>query len=158
MLKRPALGERLLMFHDTLTEIVEFYRKKEPIGLIAYELPYWPQPPKVGAPPPKISAENLQFLQKVEGILQMTATRLKIPYEGYWPASWRVTALGMGFAPKGSPDGTLKKMMVQRAKALGFHVNSEDEADAIGILMHSLHGKPANARNQPDLLSREVDL
>lgn len=184
MPKRPTLGERLVIFSDTLRELIEHFKP----DLIAYEKPYWPQPkdaqsllPRLKAalasPNPKaiiaglvkeieedggpqISVENLQFLQKVEGILIHTATSTPLPggngaptpYEAYASSSWRVTALGYGRAPKGSPPGFLKKAMVARAKQLGYPVGSEDQADAIGILMHALHGAPANARAQFDLL------
>lgn len=102
---------------------------------------------------PKISADTLQFLQKVEAMVQMRAARAAIPVECYRSSTWRLTALGMGRAPKGSPPGTLKKMMVAKARALGYQPESEDAADAIGILMHALHGKAAAERAQGDLLA-----
>lgn len=157
MPKRPVLGERLVIFADTLTELIDHYHPE----LIAYETPYSPPPfnPKaLNAKPNKVSIETLNMLQKIEAMLIYVATKKGLPYESYVSASWRVTALGMGRAPKGSPDGTLKKMMVARAKALGFKVESEDEADAIGILLHALHGKPASARAQADLLDMGTDL
>lgn len=158
MPKRDVLGERLLIFHDTLTEIIGHYSPE----LIAYERPYFPQlkPPKAKVegeeddkPEFKISIHNLIFLQKVEGIVELTATRLRLPYEDYASTSWRLTALKMGRAPRDAEPGFLKKAMVRRARQLGYDPKSEDEADAIGILMHALHGEPANKRAQGDLLA-----
>jgi len=185
MPKRDVLGERLVIFHDTLSELIEHYKP----DLIAYERPYVPAP---GAPrgavmveravailsrsasigqavgilraeakkdgPPPIDVNTLNFLQKVEGMLIYTATARKLPYEAYASASWRKTALGYSRAPKGSPDGFLKKAMKTRAVGLGFDPQSYDESDAIGILIHALHGPPANERAQGDLLemAREI--
>lgn len=159
MPKRPILGERLVIFHDTLSELIEFYRPT----LIAYETPYSPPPFNPHAPGAaekrsKISVETLNLLQKIEGMLIFTATKHNVEYESYMSASWRVTALGMGRAPKGSDPGILKRMMVAKARALGFEPGSEDEADAIGILIHATMGKPAAARAQFDLLDMAADL
>lgn len=174
MPKRQILGERLQFFADGLSERVAFYKPE----LIAYEEPYWPPPGGPGGTvtigrvismlagqrskgeligilkkiakdehgSPTVSAEVLQFLQMVKGILVETACRLKLPVEGYRTQSWRKTALGHGRVEEP------KKAMKLRAAQLGYPTESEDEADAIGILLHALHGEPASKRAQGDLL------
>lgn len=157
MPKRTFIGERLLIFETTLIEIVQHYK---PV-MIVWETPYWPQPrerkTKPGEPEDdrvRVSAEVLQFLQKVEGVLQKTVASLQLPGESYYPASWRKTALGYGRKPYGAPADHMKKAMVARARQLGYAPGSEDEADAIGILMHALHGPPANERAQGDIFKQ----
>lgn len=103
-------------------------------------------------PAGQISADMLQFLQMVKGQLIEVAAERGVPVESYASSTWRKTALGMGRAPKGSEKGILKKMMMAKAKALGFPCETEDEAEAIGILLHALHGAPAAERAQGDLL------
>ena len=51
-----------------------------------------------------------------------------------------------------------KKLMMAQARRLGYAVADDNEADAIGMLIHMLHGAPANARAQMDLLDRVADL
>lgn len=175
MPKRPFLGERLVIFRTTLNELIDFYKPR----MIAFERPYWPQRrdpaallPRLKAAihkpailhsiiseiendhAPQISAENLQFLTKVEGMIEEAATARGLPYEAYASSSWRVTAIGYGRAPKGAEKDHMKKAMVARAKALGYKPNSDDEADAIGILLHALTGEPAMKRAQGDLLAQ----
>ena len=153
MLKREFMGERLLMLSETLGEIIAHYKP----GLIALEHPYWPQPgkkkPGEEDEAPKVSAHILQFLQKVCAVVELEATRHGLPYEMYYPSSWRKTFLGYGRKPPGADADHMKKAAVQKARVLGYKVDVHDEADAIGILMHALHGPPANARAQDDLLS-----
>lgn len=152
MPKRPFLGERLLIFGTTLNELMDFHKP----DLIAYERPYWPQPRKKKDSDEdeksKVSVEVLQFLQKVAGILEFMASWKGLPYESYASSSWRKTAVGYGYAPPGAEPDHMKKAMVRKARILGYDPKSFDQADAIGILLHALHGPPANARAQIDLL------
>jgi hypothetical protein len=46
--------------------------------------------------------------------------------------------------------------MIKRAKTLGLDVADDNEADAVGILLHMMFGPPAAERAQGDLLSMEV--
>lgn len=173
--KRPALGEKLAIFGRGIIERAEFYKP----DLIVYEEPYWPPPPMQAgvnnlaerirlcmADPTRlrqllsdvqeadekmkrrtpIAAETLQFLQMVKGILIDRSAQLGIPVEGYRSSTWRKSALG-----DGRPDDP-KKAMLRKARAWGLDVETEDEADAIGILYHALHGKAAMERAQGDLM------
>lgn len=151
--KRQVMGERLLIFGTTLSELIAHYKPE----LIAFEKVFVPRPPEFQmvdgkwVPPakPKIpyNPDVTEFLLKLSGIVGYVAAERKIPVEEYYSASWRKTALGRGFVD--DP----KKAMKLRAKQLGYEVEVFDESDAIGILMHALHGPPANARAQYDLLA-----
>ncbi len=153
MPKRPNMGERFVIFGDTLSELIAHYA---PIQMIAFELPYDPPPPNPKHPPRiPYNRETDNFLQGVKAILLYIAAKHSIPVEGYRSQSWRITALGMGRAPKGAPAGEMKRMMIRKAKSLGFNVQTEDEADAIGVWLHAMHGDPANKRAQTDLLDNK---
>lgn len=156
MPKRDDQGERLVIFRDGLVDLIERYKP----DIVAYEQVYQP----VGehnarkaddAKGPRFNVKTIGFLKNLEGVLIECTARHGIITHHYPSASWRVTALGMGRLP-GAPAGELKRMMVRRAKSLGYDVKDDNEADAIGILMHELMGPPAAARQQGDLLEREV--
>lgn len=154
--KRQYLAERLVIFRDRIVALLDEHLP----DLVAYEPPYDPREPDPNKPGPRIpyNRETDKFLQKLEGVLLLTLADRGLPYEAYRSQSWRVTALGKGFghAPKGSPPGLLKDMMLKRARSLGYNVKNNDQSDAIGILMHCLTGPPANLRAQPDLLDMAV--
>lgn len=151
--KRQVLGERLLIFYGTLNELIDFYKP----DILVYEKVFVPRPEPVRFDDagkyvqprkPKIpyNPDVTEFLLKLAGIVGLVAAKRLLPVEEYGPSSWRKTALGHGH-----PDEP-KKAMRLRAKQLGYNVEVDDESDAIGILMHALHGPPANARAQTDLL------
>lgn len=176
MPKRSVQGERLHIFRASLAERVDYFKPE----LIAAEEPYWPPPGEASdqtiiggfmaaqdaigrrdwraalaifknysaknTKRPKTSSDVLQFLQRIYGVLEEFASDVGLPLETYRSPSWRKTALGHGF-----PENP-KKAMILRARNLGLKVEGDDDADAIGILIHALHGEPANARAQGDLL------
>lgn len=180
MPKRDVLGDRLMIFRSTLNEIIDHYQPEliayerpywpqpgAPRGFVAIgkviarlrsgssagSIIGWLNAVEAEeGGPPKISADTLQFLQKVEGLVITTATERHLPYEGYASQSWRKTAVGYGHAPPGAEDEHMKKAMMAKAKLLGYKPDSYDESDAIGILIHALHGPPGSARAQGDLL------
>lgn len=171
---RDAQGERFRLFRQAIIERVEFYK----VDLIAAEEPYWPPPfsltdkavsdalfesrvmlrgdqwhdagkairARLESKAFRTSADVQKFLQRLYGVLSETAADLRLPLETYSPMTWRKTALGHGF-----PTDP-KKAMRLKARQLGYEVEVDDESDAIGILMHALHGAAANARAQIDLL------
>lgn len=160
MPKRDDNGERLVIFRDGLVDLIETHKP----DIIALETPFFPvgeqamRPEKPGTGKPRRAAFNvktIRFLLNLEGVLRETAARHDVPTEDYPSSSWRVTALGMGRLPPGAADAGMdfKKMMKQKARALGYDVRDDNEADAIGILLHCLHGAPAAQRAQGDLLS-----
>lgn len=157
MPKRDDPGERLVIFRDGLAELIEKYHP----DIAAYETPFFPvggesrpaspeQKPKRAAFNPKV----IRFLLQLEGVLIETTARHSIPTEHFPSSSWRVTALGMGRLPAGAPED-FKALMKKRARLLGYDVADDNEADAIGILIHMLHGGPAAKRAQGDLLAME---
>lgn len=160
MPKRDDNGERLVIFRDSLVELIETHRP----DIAAYEQPFLPIDmgnsfqPKEGAPAPrraKFNVKTIKFLHNLEGVLIETTARYAIPTEHVVSSSWRSTALGTGRLPPGAADAGMdfKKMMKQKARQLGYDVADDNEADAIGILLHMLHGAPAVTRQQGDLLS-----
>jgi Holliday junction resolvasome RuvABC endonuclease subunit len=159
MPKRDDTGERLVIFRDGLVNLIETYAP----DLVAFEEPYFP----LSAPPGKkfgpngqpvkgirFNPETVKFLVMVKGVLIETTARYNLPTESFASASWRVTALGFGRLPSGADSGALKKLMIARARMLGYDVKDDNEADAIGILIHMLHGPPGALRAQGDLLDR----
>lgn len=155
MPKRDDPGERLVIFRDGLVDLIETHKP----DLIAFETPYMPiglhnaKPVAEGAKARMpFSPKTISFLKWIEGVLIETTARYGIPTENFPSSSWRVTALGFGRLPPGSEED-FKKLMVRKAKALGYPVADDNEADAIGMLMHMLHGAPANERAQGDLLA-----
>lgn len=152
MPKRDEPGERLVILRDGIVEQIEAHKP----DLVAYETPYMPigvhnapKPGETGKMP--FSPKTISFLKWVEGVLIETTARYSIPTVNFPSSSWRVTALGMGRLPKGAPED-FKKLMIRRAKQLGYEVADDNEADAIGILLHMLYGSPAAERQQGNLL------
>lgn len=161
MPKRDDNGERLVIFRDGLVELIEKYKP----DLAAYETPFFPvgntaEKAKEGGKGARFNINTIKFLHQLEGVLIETTARYSIPTEHFPSSSWRVTALGMGKLPPGADAAGMdfKKMMIKRARQLGYDVKDDNEADAIGILMHMLHGGPAATRAQGDLLSLAGDL
>lgn len=157
MPKRDETGERLVIFRDGLVGLIE---ANQP-DLVAYETPFFPvgnqasaagEPGKKGA---RFNVNTIKLLHNLEGVLIETTARYSIPTEHFPSSSWRVTALGYGRLPAGSQED-FKKLMIKRARMLGYDVKDDNEADAIGMLMHMLHGGPAAKRAQGDLLSMEA--
>lgn len=159
MPKRDDPGERLMIFRDGLVEVIERYRP----DIVAYETPFMPvgntsEKAKDGKKGAVFNVKTTKFSMNLEGVLIECTARYGLPTEHFPSSSWRVTALGFGRLPPGAPDGEFKRLMKQRARALGYPVADDNEADAIGMLMHMLHGKPAAERAQGDLLGRVAGL
>lgn len=154
MPKRDDRGERLVIFRDGLESLIAQYKP----DLAGYETPFFP----VGNAPEKgkeegrgraaFNVDTIKFLHNLEGVLIETTARHGIPTESFASSSWRVTALGFGRLPPGSPDD-FKALMKKRARQLGYDVADDNEADAIGVLLHMLYGPPAAQRKQGDLLA-----
>lgn len=158
MPKRDDPGERLMIFRDGLVELLEKYKP----DVAAYETPFFPigntaAKEKAGGKGARFSVKTIKFLHNLEGVLIECTARAGIPTEHFPSSSWRVTALGYGRLPAGA-DTDFKKLMMAQARRLGYAVTDDNEADAIGMLIHMLHGAPANARAQMDLLDRVADL
>jgi len=158
MPKRDDPGERLMIFRDGLVELIETHRP----DLAAFETPFFPvgntgSKEKDGGKGARFNIKTIKFLHNLEGVLIETTARYGIPTEHFPSSSWRVTALGYGRLPAGV-DTDFKKLMMAQARRLGYAVTDDNEADAIGMLIHMLHGAPANARAQMDLLDRVADL
>ena len=156
MPKRDDNGERLVIFRDGLVELIEKYRP----DIAAYETPFFPvgntaEKAKEGGKGARFNINTIKFLHQLEGVLIETTARYSIPTEHFPSSSWRVTALGFGRLPDHGGDD-FKKLMIKRARALGYDVKDDNEADAIGILLHMLHGSPAATRAQGDLLAMEA--
>lgn len=161
--KREVVGERLAIFYERLGELIT---KHEP-ELIAYEKPYFPLSMVTAAKPSKLRFSNrtgvamekgkgpafnvgtIIFLHNLAGVIELLAAQRGIPAECYTSDQWRPTVFG-GPVPR---DTDKKRGVMLRMKALGFQVQTDDQSDALGILMHALHGPPASARAQGDLLS-----
>lgn len=169
--KRDEFAERLKIFGQAVRK---FIHEAQP-DLIAFEEPYWPHQkaapvqshyrPASGflaaevsqdqdqyAEKSGISPETLRQLQRVAGVLQFVAAENSVPVFSCTPSQWRVTVLGYGRAPKGSDKDYMKKAVLRKLQSSGFDVTSIDASDAIGILIHALHGKEAQARKQGSLL------
>lgn len=144
MPKRDVLGERLVILGDNVDALIV----KHAPDLIFAEEPFTPWESKEGDTRPRISGATINFLQFVKSIIHERAARHGVPLEAYAAATWRVTALGFGRAA----GVNLKEAMWQRARMLKWACETEDEADAGGILMHGLHGPDASARKQTSLL------
>lgn len=154
MPKRDDPGERLVIFRDGLSELIEKYKP----DIAAYETPFFPvgnqANPKDGKKGAAFSVKTIKFLHNLEGVLIETTARYSVPTEHFPSSSWRVTALGFGRLPAGSQED-FKKLMIKRARQLGYDVADDNEGDAIGMLLHMLHGSPAATRAQGDLLAME---
>lgn len=170
--KREAFGERLAYLHGTIAKLIERYQP----DMLAFEEPFFPvarhdavsarapggrsflppeaEPEAAGGRGASFNAETVKQLQMVKGTIITLAALYSIPAEGYASSQWRVTLLGYGRPPKGSPPTfDFKREARKRVQALGYDVDVDDQAEAIGILMHALHGPQAAARAQGDLLS-----
>lgn len=154
MPKRDWKGERLVIFRDSLNDLIERFQP----DLVGYERPLVTMlgsNKTIGDKQKPFNLETIQFLLNLEGVLIETTARHSIQTEHYPSSSWRKTALGMGRLPPGAPQGEFKRMMIRRANALGYDVKDDNEADAIGILLHMIFGAPAATRAQGDLLAME---
>ena len=168
--KRENFGERLWFLFEALDKLI---RAEEPDEIV-YEAPvlmlqggggiaqqkFAPRSgflaaEEVDAPkkgPHAFSPDVMMKLQKIAGTVEMIAAAHGVPCRSVVAASWRVTALGQGRAPPGSPPGYFKDAMMKRAQQLGHKPKDDNEADALGILMHALMGPDAAKRDQGDLL------
>ena len=171
--KRDDFGERLAIIWRSVHSLVTQFHPE----MIAYEEPYFPMQGAGGFKPKqafrpasgflpaevdqqqdehadksRFNPETLKQLQMVKGILITQAALHGIPVFGCTPSQWRVTVLGFGRAPKDAPADYMKKAVLRKLQSMGFEVTSHDASDAIGILIHALHGKEAAARKQGSLL------
>lgn len=156
--RRDDRGERLVILRDGLTEVIEKHRP----DVMAWETPFIPfddgNKAKDGGRA-RLNVKTTRFLLNIEGVLVEAATRYGLATEDFPAQAWRKTAVGMGVAPAGSPPGFMKKLMIQRAKSLGYGVGKDDNmGDAIGMMLHMLYGEPAARRAQGDLLDRVAGL
>lgn len=171
--KREEFGERLKAIGDALEAMIH----EAMPDMLAYEEPYFPIQGAGGFKPKqsfrpaqgflaaevdqdqsdhqeksKFNPETLKQLQMVKGLVLYLGAKHGIPVFGCTPSQWRVTVLGYGRAPKGSESDYMKKAVLRKLQSMGFEVTSHDASDAIGILIHALHGKEAAARKQGSLL------
>lgn len=172
--KREEFGERLAFIYRQAMILVETHKP----DIIGFEEPYFPHQGAGGGKPkyrkgggqsefihqepeeegPKdggsrFNPDMLKKLQMVKGIIITVAALRSLPVAPCHPSQWRVTFLGYGRKPQGEAEDYMKRAVKRRAEQLGHAPSGYDEADAIGILYHTLHGKQAMARTQGDLLS-----
>ena len=173
--KRDFVGERLHLLRQGVLQLADKY---EP-DIMAIETPFFPvdmaggaswargkrgvapaagflaaeiQDTGAEADRAAFSPETIKILQKVAGTIETIAAELGVPLESYAPASWRKTVLGYGRKPKGEAADFMKRETVKRLRAMGYDLTSADEAEALGILHHCLHGPEAAKRRQGSLL------
>lgn len=118
--------------------------------LIVYEAPFMPR----GADASSHWA-TIQWGQKIEAIVMVTADLAGVAVESYTSSEWRMTFCGFARSPKEVPakDRTkwIKRAVRARVEAMGYEVRNDDESDAIAILHHALVGRPAAGRAQGDI-------
>ncbi len=163
--KNLTLGERLNLIYSEVDSLV----LRVAPDLIMVEEPFFPidmqrgfdkpaAPGEQGEPAPKkkraaFDPATIKALQKVAGILEAVAAKHSIPLDFCQSQAWRRTFFGFGAAPKGDPSWDWKREAIRRARALGYDPQNADEAEAIGVTYHGLHGAPAAERKQGDLLA-----
>lgn len=104
--------------------------RESPIRIIAYE-----QPIKV----PSDKVEKLIGLYGLAAHIESIASIKLIGVERIDARSWRRTFLGPEKDRKNAGTERLKRMAVERCRDLGMDPETDDEADALGILDHLLH-------------------
>lgn len=165
--KRPEQGERFILVEDGALALIDEF---EP-DLIVYEEiydPSWDNARRVIAGEEartEYARGTMQFLVGVKTAILMAAARRSIPTEGYATRSWR-SVLQLPKPPTPPYDGMsakqvrewqrrwVKKATINKLQAMGAHVEQQDEADAFGLCLYALTGRPAAARAQFDLLAR----
>lgn len=101
----------------------------------------------------RFNPDVIRWSAKVEGVIEMAASAVGCPLDVYSPDAWRGTLLGYSRRPKGSEKDHMKVAVIQRLRSFGHKIENDDQADAIGLMYHALHGAPASARKQGDLLA-----
>ena len=136
-------GERLSWLFDQLSALIDLHQP----DLIVHEEAFFP----VGSG--QFNTKTISWLQKVEGVVMLAAARKYRDLECYPSSTWRMSFLGYARKPKGASADFMKRATIARVKLLGYNGVTNDEADAIGLLHHALHGEPAMLRRQGDLLA-----
>lgn len=124
-----TIETRALAFCAMHREIGALHRER-PISLIAYEQP-------IKTPSDKV--EKLIGLYGLAAHIESIASIRMIPVERIDSRTWRRTFLGPEKDRKGVGTEVLKRMAVERCRDLGMDPETDDEADALGILDHVLH-------------------
>ena len=104
--------------------------RERPIHTIAYE-----QPIKVASD----KVEKLIGLYGLAAHIESIAEIRRIATERIDARSWRRTFLGPERDRKKAGTEKLKRLAVERSRDLGMDPETDDQADAIGILDHFLH-------------------
>lgn len=114
-------GDQLQRLDDYVTDAIEKWRPE----VIAFEL--------AGHGSHNMHAKAMHN-EKV-GVVQLVAFRHRLPAWGFLPNTWKARAIGKGNA---------KKHEVQRSLVtfFGIETGSEDQADAICILLAAQQGPP----------------
>ncbi len=69
------------------------------------------------------------------GVICLVANRYRLPAWGYLPNVWKARAVGNGRATK-------QEVMRRLERFFGIEATSEDQADAIGVLLAAQQGRP----------------
>jgi Holliday junction resolvasome RuvABC endonuclease subunit len=177
--KREEVGERLISIEDSLGSLISLYKP----DILFFEEPWmplrelmekvrrqaaaaakgaWEELPLTDQIYGGMNLDTICLLQMIKGACLMAAARAGIPTEGFQPRSWRAT-LKLPKPPSGlvtwqSRQKFVKQQTLAWVRRMGGKAETEDEADAFGIVMHGLHGSPGIARAQGDLLAMVEDL
>lgn len=114
-------GQRLERFEDFLLDSHKAWR----FEALAYEKSTF------GSHNPAVK----ELHAELAAVIRLVAARLAIPAWGYAIQTWKLRAVGNGGADKGQIIRTL-------ATLYGIRVTSEDQADAVGILLAAQIGEP----------------
>lgn len=167
--RRPEEGERLIIVEDSVLELIDRFSP----NLLVFETPYDPswdnarRLQKGDDVRVEYSRSTMNFLISVRAAIIMAAARRSIPTEDYGTRTWR-SILKLPPPPippthdsRGNPMTPakarewqrkwIKAATLKKVRAMGIAAETEDQADAAGLCLYALHGKPAAARGQNDL-------
>jgi Holliday junction resolvasome RuvABC endonuclease subunit len=176
--KRDEAGERLIIIEDSVASLIS---KFDP-DIVVWEAPFNPVRELIEKVRKQAAAASrgawnevaikeevfggynvstIELLAQIKGAVLMAAARAGKPTEGYAPRSWRST-LKLPRPPAGLITWQAKQKWTKQAtlawvRRMGGQVESEDAADAFGLVFHSLHGEPGARRAQGDLLALAED-
>jgi Holliday junction resolvasome RuvABC endonuclease subunit len=125
--------------HDThpglrLRRLEEFILDQHgatPFDVIAYEKASF------GSPNPAIK----ELHGELAGVIRLVAAKLFVPAWHFNPSQWKAIGLGAGGADK---HGVIRALRTY----FGIETTSEDQADAIGILLAAQKGPPPETEKQ----------
>lgn len=120
------IKQRSLAFAGLRRELVAIH-KAEPIDLIAHEK-------AIKLPTDKL--DKLIALYGLVAIIEGFAQARRIRFMAAAAGDWRKTWFN-GMEVEGHPD--LKRMAIERARQFGMDPINDDEAEACGILDHTMH-------------------